>query len=280
MSIVNCQFIFHFPLPIPPSPFSENFPTFGAMNDKTPGLILASLPNFRDLGGISGAGGRKVRPGMLYRSGDLSRITDEDLLTLEALDVRAIIDLRAQREIVKHPDRVPATVKNHVVLHIHDKARDHAERLFAENNGKALESVLTEDYVRMVRYHRNEFREFLRILAETDQLPLVFHCAAGKDRTGLATLFLLTALGVSAEDIRSDYLATNHYVAEVAEKIIRKVNETGQNGEILRPLLLVREAYLDAALETLDREFSGPVNYVNNILKADTEKLRERFLEG
>ena len=242
--------------------------------------ILTNQLNFRDLGGIVAMDGRKVRPGLLFRSGDFYTLSDADVLTLESMKLGTIIDLRAQREIDRRPDKVPSTIKEVIHIDIHDAARDKAEKFLEVNDAKGLETVLIGDYIRMVDIHQEDFRKFLHILATTGNLPLVYHCAAGKDRTGLATVFLLTALDVDIQNIWDDYMATNKYSGPYTEKIIKKVTESGLNGEILRPLLEVRKEYLGAALSRIDLKFGGLQNFVENVLKADAAKLREKYLVG
>lgn len=202
--------------------------------------LLKSQLNFRDLGGTATADGRRVKPGLLFRSGDFFSLSDEDVLSLEQMGLATIIDFRASREIARRPDRQVPGVKELIHIDIHDAARDTAERFLEENNARGLETVLIGDYIRMVDLHQADFKRFLHILAWSDNLPVVYHCAAGKDRTGMATVFLLTALGVEMDVIWNDYMATNLYSKAYSENIIRKVTESGQNGEILRPLLEVR----------------------------------------
>lgn len=243
-------------------------------------ITLESQPNFRDLGGIQANDGRKIKPGLLYRSGDLSRLDERELTMLGNLGIRAVIDFRAQREISRHPDILPKTVREVFFIHIHDTARDHAEKLFGERNAEALQSVLTDDYVRMVSYHRHDFARFLQILLTTQHLPLVYHCAAGKDRTGLATVFLLSALGVPADRITDDYMDTNRHVSALNDKIITKINGEGLDGEMLRPLFEVRIEYLNAAMTEIGTRYGGLDLYVRQQLQADISGLREKFLEG
>jgi protein-tyrosine phosphatase len=241
--------------------------------------IFTSQPNFRDLGGIQTMDGRKVKPGLLFRSGELHDFSPEEIRRLEEMKLTAIIDLRAQREINERPDRLVGTVKEVIHLGIHDAARDQAVKFLENNNAEGLENILTGDYIRMVRKHQPEFRRFLEILANTENLPLVYHCAAGKDRTGLATVFLMAALGVDIRQIREDYIATNEFVKFNAQKFILKVTELGLNGEILRPMLEVRMEYLDAALDEITRISGSLHDYVTGVLKADVLKLQERYLE-
>jgi protein-tyrosine phosphatase len=240
--------------------------------------ILATQLNFRDLGGIKTEDGRRIKPGRLFRSGDLFSLSEEDVCTLEQMKLATIIDLRAKREIDRRPDRTIAGVMEVIHIDIHDAARDKVEKFLENNDAGGLETVLIGDYIRMVDIHREDFKRFLHIVATTDNLPLVYHCAAGKDRTGMATVFLLTALGVGMQNIWDDYMATNQYSGPYTEKIIKKVTESGLNGEILRPLLEVREEYLGAALTEIERKYDGLASFVTNILKADSVKLQEKYL--
>ncbi len=240
--------------------------------------ILNNQLNFRDLGGIVTTDGWKVKQGLLFRSGDFFSLSPQDILTLEQMNLSTIIDLRAQREIDKRPDKVPSTIKELIHIDIHDAARDKAERFLENNDAEGLETVLIGDYIRMTDTCQAEFSRFLQILATTENLPLVYHCAAGKDRTGLATVFLLTALGVDIQNIWDDYMATNEYAASYTEKIIRKVTESGLNGSILRPLLEVRKEYLGSALTHIDEKYNGLKCFVEVVLKADTAMLKKKYL--
>jgi protein-tyrosine phosphatase len=240
--------------------------------------ILTHQHNFRDLGGIAARDGRKVKPGLLFRSGDFYSLSADDVDVLTHLKLRTIVDLRAQREILHRPDKAIATVKELIHIDIHDAARDSAERFMESGDAKGLETILIGDYVRMVDGHQADFNRFLHIIATTGHLPLVYHCAAGKDRTGLATVFLLNALGVDISEIWTDYMATNLYLAEFAERVVRKLTANGQNGEILRPLLDVRREYLQAALDRIDEGYNGLDAFVRDVLKADTVQLQNKYL--
>ena len=242
--------------------------------------LLSFQQNFRDLGGIPAKDGRKVKPGLLFRSGDFYSLSPDDIGRLEEMRLATIIDFRAIREITGRPDKTIRTVKEIIEINIHDAAREQSQKFLSENNAPGLENLLIGDYTRMIRNHQPDFRKFLDIVANTVNLPLVFHCAAGKDRTGLAAVFLLSALGVDMEHIREDYMATNKFAAVFIEKIIKKVNDSGLNGAILRPLLEVRAAYLDAALEEILNYSVSLDAFVTDILKADKKKLQEKYLEN
>jgi len=240
--------------------------------------ILTKQHNFRDLGGIVAMDGRVIRHGLLFRSGDFYLLSDHDISALVQLNLRTIIDLRARREMVNRPDKIIPTVRETIHIDIHDAAREKAALFLENNDARGLETILIADYIRMIDKHVGDFSLFLHLIATTENLPLVYHCAAGKDRTGMATVFLLTALGVEMQKIRDDYMATNEYTKAAAEKIIRNITESGLNGEILRPLLEVREEYLEAALTEIDQKYNSLNCFVADVLKADVKGLQERYL--
>lgn len=223
--------------------------------------------------------GRVVKPGLLFRSGDLASLSDEDIRQLESIGLATIIDLRSRREVERRPDKRIASVVDHLHLYIFDAASDIVEKLLQQEDAEGLSNVLVHEYRRMVISHQAEFSAFLATVATTSNLPLVFHCAAGKDRTGLAALFLLTALGVDLPTIRRDFLATNGFIVPYIRRIIEKVNATGRNGNLLMPILEVKNTYLDAALDEIDRSYGGVNHFVTGVLGADVKRLQDRFLE-
>jgi protein-tyrosine phosphatase len=237
------------------------------------GYILASQPNFRDLGGIPTKDGTRIRPGLIFRSGDLSMLDAEDISVLEKLNLKTIADFRSDREIAKRPDREIHTVRHSLHFPIEDAARELAMRLFDEKNAEGLKQLLVDDYRRMIREHTDAFKGFFECLQDPAYYPLVFHCAAGKDRTGMAAWFLLSALGAPEEIIREDYLATNIYSKSFADKIVAKTSEQGMHGEIIRPLLEVRNEYIGAALEVIEKEYGGMEKFLKEELQIERSRL-------
>jgi protein-tyrosine phosphatase len=240
---------------------------------------LESQPNFRDMGGFPAADGKRIKSGLLFRSGDLHSWSDEDIKKLEQLKIATIIDFRSDRERENRPDNAVSSVKSIMNLVIPDHSRDQTAEYLAANNAEGLTTVLVEVYRSMVNDSQKEYKEFFNILTNTRHLPILFHCAAGKDRTGLASLFLLSALGVDMEHILEDYYSTNIYNGEYSNNIISRINQMGLNGELMRPMLEVRKEYLDAALNEIDLKYGGLNLFLTKTLEADIGKLKERYLE-
>ena len=241
--------------------------------------FLENQPNFRTLEGIQTANGRKFRKNMVYRSGSLNKLSPSDISKLEDIGLALVIDFRSDREVSSYPGTVIPSVKNTLRIIISDEARDRAMEFLERNDAAGLENVLIADYRRMIRNDSMRFAEFFRTLEQATDLPLVYHCAAGKDRTGIATVLLLTALDVDIDTVKQDYFLSNERLKSYAERLIRKVTEEGRNGEILRPMMEVRQEYLQAALDEIDCSFGGLDNYLSKILRVDSELLKTKYLE-
>ena len=241
--------------------------------------ILEGQPNFRSLDGIPAAGGRKIRKNMIYRSGNLSNLSASDILLLENAGLALVIDFRSDRELESHPTVVIPSVRKTIRIVIPDEARDQAMEYLDNNNAEGLENILVTDYRRMIRNESERFSLFFRTLENTSDLPLVYHCAAGKDRTGLATVMLLSALGVDHELVRQDYFLSNLRLRNFADKLVAKITEDGRNGEIIRPMMEVRREYLDAAIDEIEILAGSMENYLTDVLLVDSELLKSKYLE-
>ncbi len=149
--------------------------------------------NFRDLGGYATVDDREVRRGLLYRSDSLHHLSDDDLTRLAALRIRAVIDLRTGAELA-----------------ITGRVAEHHERVFHHvplEDGNDYRSTRADRYLDFVQVRGARVASAVRLVAHADG-PLVFHCLAGKDRTGVLAAVLLAALGVPDASIASDYALT------------------------------------------------------------------------
>jgi protein-tyrosine phosphatase len=164
-------------------------------------ITFDNVFNFRDLGGYRTVDGRTVRWGRLYRADDLCRLDAGDLERFTALGIRTVVDLRRPSE-VDDRGRIPAT-DGYTYRHIHVKHANWQPADFADPEART--SYLVDRYLEMADMGGEDIGAALRTVADPAAAPLVFHCVAGKDRTGLVAAFTLHALGVSDEDIADDY---------------------------------------------------------------------------
>jgi protein-tyrosine phosphatase len=160
--------------------------------------------NFRDLGGYTAASGRRVRDGRLYRSDSLSRLTEADREAFAALGIRTVVDLRRPFE-VERDGRVPAW-EGLTYRHVHPEHPVWRREWYDERIGAV--GYLVDRYLELAEQGGAGLATAVGIIAEADALPVVFHCVAGKDRTGVVAALVLSLLGVPDEVIADDYALT------------------------------------------------------------------------
>ena len=253
------------------------------LNDKeksviaTTGVAIKGQKNFRDLGGIITTEGKSIKWGMIFRSGELNRLSDDDVKYMASMNIEELIDFRTDEEKANAPDKLPEgiNIKNIVVDEGVYSREQMVEWLIAEDS-MAFDTMLVHANKVFVTDAQSEFSSFLKELENGKRL--VFHCSAGKDRAGYATVLFLSALGVDKETIIKDYLASNEYNAEWIEGTIQYINSIGMNGELLRPSLIVKREYIEEAYSIIDNKYGGMDEYLK-LLGVDKEKLKSLYLE-
>ncbi|MEW2493531.1 tyrosine-protein phosphatase [Streptomyces nodosus] len=254
---------------------------------------LTGVRNFRDVGGLPTVDGRRVRHGVLFRSGHLAHATEKDAEFLASLGLHTIFDFRnAADKRLEGPDVDLPGVRN-MNLPLSDPA-DGAEfwKMVRDGDLEQLRTHLAEDkavnrmivsYRAIIRERTAEHSRVLRALAE-DSVPALMHCAAGKDRAGLSIAVTLLALGVEREAIVTDYLESN------AKHRRYRVHRNGSSAdayspevmELLSPLFDARAEYLTAAIDTVEETWGGVDAYLERglgLTPALRERLHERLLD-
>jgi protein-tyrosine phosphatase len=257
-------------------------------------LGLTGAPNARDLGGVSAADGRTIRSGLVFRAPALGRLTDPDVAALARLGLIDLLDLRHGSEIeMAPPDRLPAGPQvahipifdpaHPVFTYVSAVLLGHDLNRYAALAAEGTPAAMLAIYRWFVRdpAARNGFGTALRRIAAASG-PLLYHCSAGKDRTGWLTALLLGALGVDRPAIVEDYLLTNEVTAADVDKVIDLLNaRKGVPPDVLRPVLDAAPEYLDAAFAQVDAEFGGLDRYLRAGLGLDDDELaalRRRLL--
>jgi protein-tyrosine phosphatase len=254
---------------------------------------LSGVRNFRDVGGLPTVDGRRVRHGVLFRSGHLAHATEEDAALLTSLGLHTIFDFRnASDQKLEGPDVELPGVRN-VNLPLSDPA-DGSEfwKMVRDGEMDQLREILGGDkganrmiasYRTIVKERTAEHSQVLHALAE-DSVPALMHCAAGKDRAGLSIAVTLLAVGVEREAILTDYLESN------AKHRRYKVRRSGSSAsayspevmELLSPLFDARAEYLTAAFDTVEETWGSVDAYLEQglgITPEIRERLRERLLD-
>jgi protein-tyrosine phosphatase len=236
------------------------------MSIQTPNrsLQLSGATNFRDLGGYTGQGGRSVRWRQLFRSDHLADLTTEDLLTIERLGVARVFDFRGKTERLAQACVIPGAVVHSLAIEPTVvqglKTLVDAGQLVTVDNTVGL---MQQTYRDFVLDNSPRFAQFFGHLL-ADDAPLVFHCTAGKDRTGFAAALLLEALGVPRDIILQDYLLTNDFYQ------MPKANPAGLPQEVMNVLWRVQANFLEAAFEVVQADFGSVPRYLKEALGVDT----------
>jgi protein-tyrosine phosphatase len=260
-------------------------------------IALDGQSNFRDLGGHETVDGRRVKWGEVYRSGELPRLTDEDVAKLEELEIRAVINFLLPEEIeMNGRDRLPEGVRE-LPEPIHgDRAAELTMVVQAAIKSAEFDDIPPEMNPEFHRLLLDEGKEqyaaLLRHAGDPDNRPLVFHCSHGVHRTGTATAILLSALGVPWETIRNDYLLTNEYRAEEVEAKLATIRQQAAATLGVSPeevdmtnveaFYILDGSYIDGTLERAVADYGSMEGYIRDglgITDEEVERLRDQLLD-
>jgi protein-tyrosine phosphatase len=237
-----------------------------------------AIPNARDLGGIAVADGRTVRPGLLLRGASLENASDADIARLQnEFRLRHIVDLRDVGERAERPNRPVPGAEEHAfpVLPGLPSRGPMSEK-------PDFESVFRRVYDKMARSDTavTAYANLFRLLCSCPDGAVFFHCAQGKDRTGIAGILILTALGADLETAKEEYFRSNEGLRPAMEDPM-SVGVRPWPREILEKLFCVFPEILDVYLHALDEQWGGLDAYLRGPLglcDADFAQLRKDFL--
>jgi protein-tyrosine phosphatase len=232
-----------------------------------PSALLQGASNFRDVGGYRNAEGRHVRRGQVFRSDHLAGLTDDDRVRLQSLGIAHSLDFRGAAECAATPyalagvQRVALTNEPTVIARL--------QALVAQGVVPTTEEtvdLMRETYRDFVNHNAATFGRFLKHLLE-QPTPQVFHCTAGKDRTGFAAALLLSALGVDRPTIEHDYLLTNQLYK-------RDARMEGQgHPHVMKVLWQVQPEFLHAAFEAVDAQHGGMRDYLHGAIGLSPQEM-------
>ncbi|MDF9834374.1 protein-tyrosine phosphatase [Ereboglobus sp. PH5-5] len=236
-------------------------------------LPMAGGYNFRDLGGYKTADGKRVRWGRVFRTDDLNKLTTEDLAYLASVPITSIVDFRSESEIKAAPDLPAPSVRHQYAYSITPGNLTSADDL-NKFTKKQTEEFMIEMNRLFVTDERiiGQYRKFFKLLQDEGKLPLMFHCSAGKDRTGMGAALFLASLGVDEKTIFEDYLLSNRYLAGKYDPLIKKNPQ-------LEPLYRVSPEFLRAGFEQMKKDHGSVENYLRKVLQVDLEKMRSLYLD-
>ena len=251
------------------------------------------LLNTRDLGSLVTADGRRIKKNRLIRSGQLINSSEDDKKKLEQL-VGTVIDFRTDKERREQPNPELSGVKE---LHIPvlgsltagiTREKESDKEAFIRSAGDP--KVALEQMISIYRSFPTmssaaaAYKAFLQILLENEDKAVLWHCTAGKDRSGFASVIIEHILGVSDEDIFEDYLYTNECIKEDVKQLLGQFVSSGSavSKEAVMLLFTAQKQFLAAAFDEIDKQFGSFDGYLENVLGADSEmrrRLKDKYLE-
>lgn len=260
--------------------------------------VLAGAWNFRDVAESAG-----IRPGLLFRSSELSRLTEEGQAALLTLGINDVADLRSRRELDRRgPGQVPAGVAlHHLPFHFEDDSAQDApheatfQRVMSESPdgedvAESAKRYMTEVYEEFPSLTGAQVavRQVISLLA--DSRPVIAHCFAGKDRTGFTVATVLEAVGVPREAILTDFLRSNDAIDPLRDSIMESVKaRAGEAPEVLTfaearltdAVLGVRAEYLDAAHRKVEEIYGSVDGFLeaSGVTAGDVGRLRAALTE-
>jgi len=252
-------------------------------------LDLAGADNFRSLHGIRARDGRYLAARVLLRSGQLCHLTDGDVDRLRNIGLRTVFDLRSDGERNRFPNRLPIGVEQHGLPVLADLRADEkiGEGLRLQPDPLGVRRMMLEIYRRLPKALVPHLPVIFHALRR-EAVPILIHCAAGKDRTGFAVAVVLHALDIPDDGIMADYMASSRLSIEPSAglrdkmfRLLRKVTGAPPSDAMIRAILEVRPEYLHAAYDAVRTEWGSMDGYL-----ADTcglgptglRQLRDRWL--
>jgi protein-tyrosine phosphatase len=249
-------------------------------------LPLEGAVNFRDLGGYPTVDGKRIKWGLIFRSSNLSELTDTDLVFISALDIKLICDLRAPIEIAKRPDRLPAANPPEIaVLPIHDDPKPFLSIVRVISNFGNIDQLLLSGYSDMlIDANPTAFGGVFARLADPSNLPAIVHCTAGKDRAGTTAALLLLALGVPDEIVIADYSLSNvyfEYFRTVMAEQAAPLRRFGITVDDLHPMVVANPTTLRATIEHIRKKYGAVEKYLEiaGVTPEIVAQLKQNLLE-
>ena len=245
-------------------------------------LSISSVSNFRDV-----AIGPKMKKNLLFRCAKLSTLNSKDIVKLENIKPYAIIDFRDPKEIKKAPDNLSESLfKKYVSLPISANTLNRmvAEKNIQCDNRLTYEKIMEESYKLYLNNHKHVWKEFINILLNSNSNPIIFHCSAGKDRTGIASYIIQSLLNSSIELIYENYLLSNQLLSSIAATAEQTTSSKNDDLKItnvmLKALGKVQKSYLNSAIYEIKEKYQTLEMYIFNELgfnENDIKKLKKLY---
>lgn len=233
---------------------------------------VSGVENFRRIDGYTTLGGKKVKPNMLYRSAKLDKLDDEGIKTLDMIGVRTIVDFRDDVEVEKHPTRYTKASIVHIPI-INGDIKHHLAHFIEEATQEDATKLMCKLYKELVTDCGEQYARFFNLLLNPAHYPILFHCTAGKDRTGFAAATLMSLLDVNFSDVIDNYMQTNGELKSYnGDERISQLPENLQ--QILTVMMSADRRFIETSFETISNYYGSIQTYFSDGLGISLEQQR------
>lgn len=255
----------------------EYFHTIGARS-----IQMDSVQNLRDIGGYTHKRGKRVTQwGKIYRSGELTSLSDKDIIRINNLKIKTIIDLRGEDEKSLAPNKYPNVKVIPIPIPVKDK--DIIVQKLEEGEIRKGDGVvyMQDTYLRYMAENSEQFGQALKVFLNKENYPILVNCSMGKDRTGFLMAMLLSALEIPEETILEDYTTSNHYInIKHHAKMAQNLNTDAQ--ETITLLLHANESWLELVFNKIKKEYGSTKKFLSEKLQLsekEQEQLKDMLLD-
>lgn len=249
-------------------------------------VAVKGIANLRNVSGITNTEGKKLKSGLIYRSANLHGLKPKRYDDFEALGIKQVIDLRTPAEIAKSPDNIPPGV-DYVNLAAFEDKGDQLQQarklvLHGEVTRIDAENRMLDFYKTYAVERPEVIRDIVHLVLEADA-PLLYHCTAGKDRTGIITALVLKVLKFDDATIYNDYLNSNNLRKNIVYKRLKLAKKAHiiypkLDVGVLEKLSWIESSYLKATFDVIEQQYGSVDNYIHEILQID-EAQRQRYID-
>ena len=239
--------------------------------------------NFRDIGGLKTKDGKTVRWGKIYRSDNLSQLETNDFSKFNNMHIKTVYDLRTDHEIKGKEDHLPENVQYKHTPTVEDQEGEIAKLRAKVINGEITDKQATEQTVKFyedaVTVNVKSLSEIIRQITDSNE-PVLYHCSAGKDRTGIVSALILSILNVDRKTIVDEYMLSNYYRKAKTEKMLgkaklAKIIKPKMDLKAIEVFMTVDEKFINATFNAIDKEYGGIDKFIQNQLGIDQQARKQ-----